>query len=266
MNSNLNSDRSSGNVRQPVSCEPCRKRKIKCSRTHPPCDTCRRRRCAESCLYKAQHDGQPATPSTVVNQDLLTRISNLEQMLRKHTELAADECAVQNTPVIAEHQHTSQLSPESLTSENLSYLTPPDERPQPVGHLKTSPSGNIQYQPQRSQWTSVLANTNLSIGTPSLDDQDTEDFSTGFPLSSSPSSTGDLLSLLPPVQQCERLKNTYFAVFSPVNSAISHSKNRLISDSCSTFFMTRHSMRDMKSSSKPRAQLLFLGLQYCLLF
>jgi hypothetical protein len=95
-------------VRQPVSCEPCRKRKIKCSRTRPPCSTCQRRGCPTSCIYV----GHPLTygessSSGVGNEELLVRISNLENMLKK--------------------QMGTKLPLECTTSNDMSMLSPPLE-------------------------------------------------------------------------------------------------------------------------------------------
>jgi hypothetical protein len=208
-------------VRQPVSCEPCRHRKIKCSRTRPTCDTCRRRGVADRCVYKATRDGDNSNSATSPNEELLNRISNLEQLLRKHTGAEipnrdGDFSMIPSPPI--EMGQTSQLSPDSFFSEN-SHQTYSSDYQSPLsgGVLTSTSSGNIRYEPRSSQWTSVLANTNLSIENPSLDDQEDSTITFGFPFTDSTApSTEELLSLLPPMQQCDYLKNQYFTVFSPV--------------------------------------------------
>jgi len=209
-------------VRQPVSCEPCRRRKIKCSRTRPPCDTCRRRGCADHCVYKGSRDEAIPLALNPSNKELLDRISNLESLLRKHTGPQISAAQAESTspmlspPMEAQPFH---LSPVSFTPESHSHASFPSARvgSRGVGVLTASPNGNVRYEPRSSQWTSVLANTGISIVTPSLEDQDDLGISSGFPfVSSSISSMDELLSILPPIQQCDYLKNIYFTVFSPV--------------------------------------------------
>jgi hypothetical protein len=68
-----------------------------------------------------------------------------------------------------------QPSPESLTSESsTSHHSFPSEQnsSRGVGILTSSLTGNIRYQPRSSQWTSVLANTDLSVATPLDDEED----------------------------------------------------------------------------------------------
>jgi hypothetical protein len=215
-------------VRQPVSCEPCRRRKIKCSRTRPPCDTCSRRGLPESCVYKGTRD-EPLRPLPVPpNEELLNRINHLETLLLKHTGAQVPTPNARMTsPMISPPTKSTQMfhpSPESFISDNSSPRTLISERSTSrgmgVGVLTTSPNGNVRYEPKSSQWSSVLANTALSIATPSLDDQDDSSLVTGFPFTSAPiSSVDELISMLPPMQQCDYLKDRYFAVFSPVSWA-----------------------------------------------
>ena len=210
-------------VRQPVSCEPCRRRKIKCSRTRPPCDTCLRRGCTDNCIYLGNREDSASAVLTDPNQELLNRISNLESLLRKHT----GEQIPHTSPEIA----APMLSPPSesiqpfgfspLTSTPESYIrhsqTSEGLSPHSFGVLRTSSGGNVSYEPRSSQWTSVLANTSLSTTEPSLGNPEDSTDMIGFPLATSATSTlEELLSLLPPIQQCDYLKNTYFSVFSPV--------------------------------------------------
>jgi hypothetical protein len=217
-------------ARQPVSCEPCRYRKIKCSRNRPICDTCRRRGCVDRCVYRGARDGDLAAIGNSSNEELLERIGNLEELLRKHTgavipvrqEGGDVTSSIPSPPV--EQVHTSQLSPESFITDSSSNRTFVSDHPwsRSQGVLTSTPSGDVRYELRSSQWTSVLANTHLSISTPSLDDQDESGIASGFPFSSDgPVSVDDLLSLLPPMQQCDYLKNQYFTVFSPVISTSS---------------------------------------------
>jgi hypothetical protein len=220
--------RQMGSVRQPVSCEPCRRRKIKCSKTIAPCDTCRRRGCADHCIYKGSRDESSSITSIAPNRELLDRISNLETLLKKHTGAhipfstsdATHTSTMLSPPM--EYAQPFHTSPGSFTSENSSHHSYSPDRSaggsHGVGVLASSLNGNVRYEPRSSQWTSVLANTKLSTTTPSLEDQDDPSvLASGFPFISSIPSMDELLSVLPPMQQCDYLKNTYFTVFSPVS-------------------------------------------------
>ncbi|KAH7411512.1 hypothetical protein BKA64DRAFT_663617 [Cadophora sp. MPI-SDFR-AT-0126] len=212
------------NVRQPLSCEPCRRRKIKCSRTRPICDTCRRRGCTHKCVYKGSGDAEEPLPQNALSNELLERISNLEQLLRQHTNSSAsnrtsDEQinnSIQSRPDISQ---ASQLSPESLVSEPSTgpSFASAQSSSNGFGVLTSTPEGYVRYEPRTSQWISVLANTTLSIATPNLHEQDEPTISSGFPFSTSPViSLDEILLILPPMQQCDYLKNQYFRVFSPL--------------------------------------------------
>lgn len=222
-------NRPSGSVRQPVSCEPCRRRKIRCSRTRPPCDTCRRRACSESCFYKktGTHDGIPSSFSNGTNEELLNRISNLENLLRKHTGAHIPNPAgdgqltspmlsppLDYTPPVETSNLSGPLSSQSPSQ--ISYSSEPVST-RGLGVLTTSPNGDVRYETRSSQWSSVLANTGLSNMTPDIHDPEGSGITDGFPFtSSSAPSVDELLALLPPMQQTEYLKETYFNVFSPV--------------------------------------------------
>ncbi|KAH9209154.1 hypothetical protein DL95DRAFT_344754, partial [Leptodontidium sp. 2 PMI_412] len=209
-------------VRQPISCEPCRHRKIKCSRTRPFCDTCRRRGCINRCVYKGSRETDAALPQSSSNEELLNRINNLEQLLKQHTNVSLRPINGQinnSIPSPLDSCQTFQLSPESLVSEPSSQAALLSDQATSARHgvLTSTAQGDVRYEPRTSQWTSVLANTNLSIATPSLDDPDDSGMSSGFPFDSSPvSSIDEILSILPPIQQCDYLKNQYFSVFSPL--------------------------------------------------
>ncbi|KAH7355451.1 hypothetical protein BKA65DRAFT_498437 [Rhexocercosporidium sp. MPI-PUGE-AT-0058] len=211
------------NVRQPISCEPCRHRKIKCSRTRPACDTCRRRGFVNRCVYKGSQGNDTLLPHSSSNDELLIRINNLEQLLRQNTDISLrppSDGQINNSVTSPfENGQNSQLSPDSLLSEPSSQPAGFSEQPTSTGYgvLTSTPEGNVRYEPRTSQWTSVLANTGLSIAAPSLDDPNDPGISSGFPFDSSvASSIDEILFILPPMQQCDYLKKQYFSVFSPL--------------------------------------------------
>jgi hypothetical protein len=198
-----------GSVRQPVSCEPCRRRKIGCSRTRAPCDTCCRRGCADHYVYKGSREDFIPAGLNAPNQELLDRISNLEALLKTHTATGRENSIARNEgintgPMLSppmEPVQSFHLSPGSFTSESSSHPSYPSERAgaDRVRVLASSPNGNVRYEPRSSQWTAVLANTGLSIATPCLEDQDDSIYSSGFLfISSSIASMDEQLSILPP--------------------------------------------------------------------
>ena len=83
------------NRRLPVSCEPCRTRKVRCSRDNPPCGTCIRRRVPpEQCVYKnSRQSHQPlenssgSSPAGQSNAELVARIERLEHSLQAKNQL-----------------------------------------------------------------------------------------------------------------------------------------------------------------------------------
>lgn len=259
-------------VRQPISCEPCRHRKIKCSRTRPFCDTCRRRGCINRCVYKGSRETDAALPQSSSNEELLNRINNLEQLLKQHTNVSLRPINGQinnSIPSPLDSCQTSQLSPESLVSEPSSQAALLSDQATSARHgvLTSTAQGDVRYEPRTSQWTSVLANTNLSIATPSLDDPDDSGMSSGFPFDSSPvSSIDEILSILPPIQQCDYLKNQYFSVFSPVRKHLHIHVRLLIISSFFIFCMIRLFTLSITDLSRIRLLPLCRGWQSCLYF
>lgn len=265
-----------GSVRQPVSCEPCRRRKIKCSRSKPPCDTCRRRNCAENCVYKGARNDPILVDGSNDNRELLLRISNLESMLQQHTGLPVPSPLDQTSnrllspPVELTQPQQSQDSPETVSF--LSTADSPSQYPSSsassssrgIGSLRTSSNANVRYESPTTQWNSVLANTSLSLSATLLDNEDEGPNESSFPFSSSKNvSLDELLALLPPMQQCDYLKNTYFAVFSPVHKLLQHRCCCAPSNmcSCSTYFMTRHFTLSMRAFSRTRHLCRYRGWQ-----
>ncbi|KAF8848898.1 hypothetical protein BDZ45DRAFT_254302 [Acephala macrosclerotiorum] len=166
------------------------------------------------------------------NTELLNRIRNLEKLLSQQTGAQIPNASGRMSPAPSQptetrqdvHGQTGQLSPVSFTSGDFSQQTFSPDRPSSrgVGVLNSAPNGNTRYEPRSAQWTSVLANTSLSIATPSLDDQEESAVSFGFPFTTSPvASMEELLSILPPTQQCDMLKNRYFCrIFTDIDSII----------------------------------------------
>jgi hypothetical protein len=210
------------NRRLPISCEPCRVRKIRCPRDATPCGSCRRRGVsAAACQYaKRTPVMRPRSPpqSTVQelpspltdtrsldmpsseNADLASRVRKLEQLLlltvSPSTNLAAD--AGNNGAGGSWTNLSNNMSSEAVASP----------RDRLLGTLRTTEAGHLRYFPQALSWTS------------DLDDLDNE--CQGSAMASQPSrplgnrrslSMQDLLVALPPRKACQELVDVYFQSF-----------------------------------------------------
>ena len=231
------------NRRMPLSCEPCRERKIRCPRdASDPKGTC------ESCVRRGVHpadcvflrDVQPRRylakqreqldkdpQQTSSNADLLARIQSLEQRLARHADDASSVASGQRAGAAA--AETAQYSPQSgppssfasgstaveLNVPHVITRGSPDSAVSCLGTLVRSKSGHEHYEPYSSRWSSVL-NSN-----PATSDLHSELEAVGaepdFPLKTNEVAISELLSILPPVSQCNALVKAYFSVFAPVS-------------------------------------------------
>lgn len=190
----------------PISCEPCRQRKIRCPRTKPgPCSTCVRRNIPSSeCIYAAPRSPRPdpryrrnsdMAVTTTPTEELVERIGVLENLLRDH---------------IAhwEFPPPDDAPPLTISAAPSDLHTPPSDGGiqadcPPVGRLITSNSGHTRCQPFHSTWDSAIVGSDDGI-----DDPLGQAFNQ--PLE-------DLISPLPPVSQCSALIENFFTIFSPVS-------------------------------------------------
>ena len=204
------------NRRMPLSCEPCRARKIRCTpnRSPPgPCGSCQRRGILPSkCVFMREaNQSHNVHGQSSSNEELLTRIRNLEDLLHGHIRAFPSPSQPSATP-------TLEILPNGLDSGD-PFLTqqptpssPSLELPQLAGHLHVSDSGHVRYEPRSVYRDSPTATVARSL-----------DSAYGILSGSMPfepmatSSKDDLLALLPPTRQCNELKTVFFKVFSPVS-------------------------------------------------
>lgn len=197
--------------RQPLSCENCRKRKIKCSGKRPPCETCTRRGFADTCHYlrfESQTESRKDMLTAPGTQELVDRISSLEALLHQYI---AGQPSVPLTPVDLPFPASSMTDP-SLCSVPTTSTSISSQ----LGNLETSLSGHQRYVPHAP--LSIAANVN-QVFHPMLQD--------GL-LDASPLvfdggdviRRQDLIALLPPGLQCDELQTVFFQVFSPVSSSV----------------------------------------------
>ncbi|KAK7572270.1 hypothetical protein V3481_017465 [Fusarium oxysporum f. sp. vasinfectum] len=222
--------------RMPLSCEPCRQRKIKCprndSRGQTPCNTCVRRGIpVTECIYLRDQSSRRNVPMPRHggNSALVARIDRLEELLRQSVSSAVSEPRKLHTELDLEpelepepEQAVDLLSPESTlhqsattwssTQSDASRTQPHSSMP-PVGVIIRSESGHERFEPASSQWSPVIQNNPVCIGVKTNIDQN---ISGSMPFSMNSSNTTDLLELLPPASYCEQLKNLYFDTFAPL--------------------------------------------------
>lgn len=227
------------NRRMPLSCEPCRERKIRCPRNtnhgRGPCETCVRRGIPPSeCVYlrDIHHSREQANTQQVDNNALLVRIKKLEELLQTHVGVGIDVAAQPDT-TDASNTRSHLPSPEpslqrasALTgsfqigsNSSASIGTPSNASAMiPSGVLVRFETGHERYEPSSSRWSSILGVNPMTSGLKgSIDGEASEN---PFPFVMQAPSINDLLSLLPPQSPCDQLKNIFFGVYAPVCSSI----------------------------------------------
>ncbi|KAI8655259.1 Zn(2)-C6 fungal-type domain-containing protein [Fusarium keratoplasticum] len=209
--------------RMPLSCEPCRERKIKCPRNtnrgRGPCETCVRRGIPSSeCVYLRdqwpRRHNQPAA-GAVDNSKLVARIDRLEELLRQSVSNSANQPQepVSNLP---SPESSLPQSAGSFTGRNeVSPLkgVPSSSIAPPAGIIIRYESGHEKFEPSSSRWSSILRdNPNVNGIKTDLDGNDIG----SMPFTTSTATIAELIDLLPPTSHCDELKRTYFDVFSPL--------------------------------------------------
>ncbi|KAL9562763.1 hypothetical protein ACKAV7_013115 [Fusarium commune] len=225
---------SPSNRRMPLSCEPCRRRKIKCprnnSRGRAPCDTCVRRGIpVNECIYLRDQSSRRngLVPRHAGNAALMARIDRLEELLRQSVSSAGSEPRKLHSELELElepepEQGADFLSPDSTlhqsattwsSTQSDASLTQPHASLPPVGVIIRYESGHERFESVSSQWSPMIQNNPVVIG---VKTDMTQNMSGSMPFSMNNSSTVDLLELLPPASYCEQLKKLYFDTFAPL--------------------------------------------------
>ncbi|OQD69716.1 hypothetical protein PENPOL_c002G08725 [Penicillium polonicum] len=185
----------------PISCENCRRRKIRClsSDERAPCDTCLRRGYAFSCRFRKESIPKTPTP----NDDLTKQIPELLDLLKQNISI---------TSASLDRRRGSEDSPlQRLEADTL--ITPArteetgSEMP-PSGRLLTSPSNHVRYVS-----FDRVGDANL---VEMMQEPVSDLFSGSFFLAQDPKIHQSLLHTLPPPRVCDELIETYLNVFSPL--------------------------------------------------
>jgi hypothetical protein len=233
--------------RFPISCEPCRVRKIRCSRPRgpPPCETCVRRSLTSDCIYASRNEASPhprplLPPSPLSNRSAST-VSQSEESLAARVAKLESMLQAQSAPV--------RVRPSSALPACVARSK---------GSLIVSESGHVRFTPfEHGQSSDGPLHTAQQTTAGSID------LSSGpFPFGRRQVAIRDLLTDLPGRNHCTQLKDVYFASFAPVSNTHSirdevHRLIYLMSSSISS--MIQHLMNSMRSSSKTQSQPPSLG-------
>ncbi|KAI1608325.1 fungal-specific transcription factor domain-containing protein [Exophiala viscosa] len=191
--------------RQPISCENCRNRKIKCTGGRAPCQSCVRRGFGASCYFV-----RSVGPSrdTTLYEDLVDRIAGLESLLRQHinVDVPCHRNTILQTPT-GGSSDASTSSNVGASDESFSVSSFPL-----TGSLLKSKDGYVRFIPHMEHFNSedMAAFMHTENSSPLTT-------STGFPFSAEPAFPRQtLLELLPSKRQCDELLQRYHDVFSPL--------------------------------------------------
>ena len=196
--SSNNTNKVSKRNRQPLSCLPCRQRKLKCDRAHP-CETCVKRNDESSCTYsKVSNTGKNDPASRAKAQD---RLRQLEQLVMQMVD--------SNVTPSRDSGSRPMSTPKSLTSDG----TPRD------GRLEHDISGSKYVG--STHWSAVLENiqelksamNEESSQSPDLeetDEMDTSDQEILFGSRQALSMQQILAQFMPPRIRVDRLLSMYF--------------------------------------------------------
>ncbi|KAH8651156.1 hypothetical protein BX600DRAFT_100183 [Xylariales sp. PMI_506] len=148
--------------RPPVSCEPCRTRKLKCNRGLP-CDACIKRERSSLCLYAA--NANRSRPGTSKAREMKDRLNNLESLVssfisgdavipsvllaQSPSSSTPEDSAIVSSLVEQYRRSSKQGSILSNSSGGEGVLTP--ETP----HLQETRDGQVNYI-DPSHWLSIL--------------------------------------------------------------------------------------------------------------
>lgn len=252
--------------RQPLSCENCRKRKIKCTGERPACETCARRGFSHTCFYLRQSSQAPSSTC----DEVLQRVKRVEALLERQMTLLehhrfdgnATMSSSSQPDVLSQQPSSSSLNSSPWTEVDVSnaHLTPTTSvnTDSSAGAVLTSAEGYQRFIPGLAASDAEAVNEMIQpTSTPAL--------GTSFPFSTESTATREsLLHALPPDRQCEELKHIFFEVFSPVchSQVFSYSRAGGIltcvqHKSFSTFCTIPRSMQNTPSFASVRGKSLF---------
>lgn len=220
--------------RLPVSCVPCRVRKIRCPRDAPPCSTCMRRGITVECVYSSE--GKPRPPQQLqpsankrprLQNDISTRYDSQVFDTRSDRPVVNES----NAGLVARIEHLERLlhaedqqpnttPPHLRASEpTQSFEHPQTQTPAAfaTGTLIPSTSGHVRFLPFSSSWR-LVHRASQGVPFPDRESAVTDTPSGPFPFGEHEAENRpNLLAKLPPIEYCDQLKNLYFQSLAPVS-------------------------------------------------
>lgn len=199
--------------RSPISCEPCRTRKIKCPRDSTPCSTCVRRGVPSfRCVFADEQNPLQQSTNHIETSFRSSDTEALAARVRKLEELVQPQLYRPDDSSIS--VPSSPYSGIPLQPQSTSDTSAPGSRIH--GYLHKLDAIHVQFVPcaanalgtDRSSADAFIERQTASIDIP------TEPFP--FSLGDAPRMQ-DLLSLLPPQKYCTELKDVYFRSFASVS-------------------------------------------------
>ncbi|KAI9172634.1 Fusarisetin A cluster transcription factor fsa6 [Paramyrothecium foliicola] len=211
--------------RPPVSCEPCRTRKLKCNRAQP-CDSCIKRDKASACHYAANATRNKSTSAKP--RDLKDRLNSLENLV---SSLLSGDAVLQagfptpsqslteNSTILTDH--LGEQTREDQDSGLGSTIGKEDTLTPETLHLQESGDGHRSYI-DPSHWLSILDDIkeireHVSVSThrgPQYErshDGETLVTDPGFLFAAAHRlSSDEIIAALPPRSTCDMLLSWYF--------------------------------------------------------
>ncbi|OCT53867.1 hypothetical protein CLCR_10630 [Cladophialophora carrionii] len=195
--------------RQPLSCENCRKRKIKCSGERPFCQTCVRRGFSQTCFYLRQ---PIQTPSASNPDEVLQKLNRIESLLERQGHLLEQRYDLAPNAFSSNQDSQSQRQPSSLNSSPWNEV---DAGHSDVADTKTV-GAVLMYGSGYERFVPGIASADAEAVNELIQATSAPPMATGFPFADEAiPSPQALLDHLPPFRQRDQLKDIFFEVYSP---------------------------------------------------
>ncbi|KAI0409303.1 hypothetical protein F4802DRAFT_546137 [Xylaria palmicola] len=222
--------------RPPVSCEPCRARKLKCNRGLP-CETCINRHRAAQCHYAA--NANRSTPGASKQREIRDRLNTLEELV---SSFASGNSVIRPGPrgsegtVAPQTEHCTEPEPIQASASTPKSDTTRDPLLTPeTPHLQQTGDGQVNYI-DPSHWQSILedihevrehlSSSNGFIEESAPPERTPADAS--FLFGSVPNATyAEVLTSLPAQPICDKLLSWYFSISMLVSGIIHPEKFQL---------------------------------------
>ncbi|KAF2705072.1 hypothetical protein K504DRAFT_449120 [Pleomassaria siparia CBS 279.74] len=225
--------------RVPLSCGPCRHRKLKCNRGHP-CDNCTKRGDAASCTYATPGSRKKSTNSTgsaTSPDDMQNRIDRLEGLVlslmtngSQSAGPAAAHAAIANSMANGSADHPYELTnePESIKEEDEGDDSEVEQVAKSIGVMKMD--NNRAVFASEAHWYAILGEISevknyFNEHKKQYEDQlkrykanHKDDYSPGTAFlfgQQKPTSHAEILSQFPPKPTADILVSRYFNTYDP---------------------------------------------------